>query len=331
MAKIKEQASENALRIKPEVYTDKGYSMIRQSADTNILTKMLPNSLNELNNVVKNPVTGSYEITRDGLTWTLPSFLIEPKNGIKTATHKVFDFVRIQFTNNGNEKRIVFAIEDYMAWRNIKDRTQAAKEIDDAAKAFMRAEISYESTKPARDYTGLHVVQDADTKKKQYIEITLGDKFAELLKSYPQMWYCNAAGATNDKRNKHSYYFLTRIQEHYRMNEKHPNANIISVKTLLKSAPEAPSYRVIAEKRDGALGRKLIDPFEKDMNALEEAGAIKWEYCMSGGAPLATGKEHLAYKTWINLFIKFELINYPRTEELRKPTKQKRLEAKNES
>lgn len=160
-----------------------------EAEDTDILTKILSNSLNEMNNAVKNPVTGDYEITRDGFTWTIPSFLIEPKNGIKTATHKFFGFVRLQFTKNGENKRIVFSIKDYMKFRGIKGikyRRQAAAEIDEAAEALMSAVISYESTKPARDYTGLHVVQDADTKKKQYIEITLGDKFAELLGKPPK-------------------------------------------------------------------------------------------------------------------------------------------------
>ena len=290
------------------------YSMIREEAGTNIFTKILPDSPNGLNDAVKNPVTGNYEITRDSLTLTMPSFLYE--KGIKTPTHKVFDFLRIQFSGNGQKKKLVFSIEEYMAFRGIKSRTRAAYEIDAAVEAFMKAELSYKARTARKGYNGMQIVQDANTTKRQRIEITISDKFAELLRKSPQMWYCNAAGATDDKHTQHAYYIITRLVEHKRMNIGHHNENVISVKTLLESTPNIPSYNIVIKDKGGALDRYIMTPFEKNLTALEEMGVLKWEYCMAGGAQFATGEEHTYYKSWVKLNIKFDLLKYPDTGEL---------------
>lgn len=291
------------------------YSMVRQEPGINLFTKILPNSPNELNDAIPNPVTGNYEITRGGFTLTMPSFLYE--KGIKTPTHKAFDFLRIQFSKNGQKKRLLFSLDDYMAFRGIKNRTQAAGEIDTATEAFMQAELSYKAKTERKGYKGMRVVQDADTEDRQRIEIALGDKFAELLRKSPQMWYCNAAGATDDKHNKSAYYIITKLAEHKRMNIAHPNETVISVETLLANTPTIPSYNFVVSKKRGALERYIMKPFERALDALADAGELSWCYCMAGGAQLATGEEHLFYKTWIELNIKFYLLKYPDTGELR--------------
>ncbi len=67
------------------------------------------------------------------------------------------------------------------------------------------------------------------------------------------------------------------------MNMGKTNENMISVETLLAAAPGLPRYEDIAHR--GKIGRDLIEPFEKDMTALDEV--LAWEYCHSNGKPLS--------------------------------------------
>lgn len=64
------------------------------------------------------------------------------------------------------------------------------------------------------------------------------------------------------------FYYSDKIDQHYRMNEGKPNANIISVKALLENAPNVQSIDEIKKTRQSPK-RRIIEPFFKDLDALE--------------------------------------------------------------
>ena len=56
--------------------------------------------------------------------------------------------------------------------------------------------------------------------------------------------------------------------------------------------------------------RRIIDPFERDMDALSDT--LKWAYCHSNNTPLTDEElKNLNYDTFIELLIKTEWNNYP--------------------
>jgi hypothetical protein len=59
------------------------------------------------------------------------------------------------------------------------------------------------------------------------------------------------------------------------MNIGKPNEDTISVQTLIDACPNYPTYEKIM-KEDRAISRRIIEPFERDLNALSPS--ISWEY-----------------------------------------------------
>lgn len=95
----------------------------------------------------------------------------------------------------------------------------------------------------------------------------------------------------NGKRNPNSFYFLRRIVEKQTNERRKKNDGIIAVKTLLTATPNLPSYEKVMET-DRHVKQRIIEPFERDMNALSEV--VSWEYCHSNGIPLREYEKELA-------------------------------------
>ena len=93
------------------------------------------------------------------------------------------------------------------------------------------------------------------------------------------------------------------------MNVGKKNEDIIAVKTLLAAAPNLPSYEEVMNT-DRALSRRIIEPFERDMDALEDT--LTWTYCRSNNTPLTDEElSSMSYDTFINLLIKIDWKQYP--------------------
>ena len=121
---------------------------------------------------------------------------------------------------------------------------------------------------------------------------------------YPaQLW------RINQKRNPNSYYFLRRIAEHKNMNIGKKNEDIISVKTLLSASPYLPKRADVA-KAGRQLKQRIIDPFERDMDELEET--LLWEYCHSNNTPLTDEElQNFSYELFEKLLVKITWKRYP--------------------
>ena len=124
-----------------------------------------------------------------------------------------------------------------------------------------------------------------------------------------QIPYPSQLQTLNSKRNPNSYYFLRKIAEHKNMNVGKKNEDIIAVKTLLSVAPHIPTYEEVMQT-SRALTRQIIEPFERDLDALEET--LSWTYCHSNNTPL-TDEElaTLSYDTFKGLLIHTEWKDYP--------------------
>ena len=156
-----------------------------------------------------------------------------------------------------------------------------------------------------------HDIRIIDSKgiRKGIINVSFGTAFYNILLSYPIMSYPSQLWTLNSKRNPNSFYLLRKIAEHKNMNIGKKNEDIIAVKTLLAVAPNLPSYEEVMET-DRHLDQRIIQPFERDMNALEDT--LTWTYCHSNNSPL-TDKElaSLSYETFTTLLIKTDWKLYP--------------------
>ena len=141
------------------------------------------------------------------------------------------------------------------------------------------------------------------------ITFTFSQDFYNILLGYPVMPYPPQLWTLNSKRNPNSYYLLRKIAEHKNMNAGKKNEDIISVKTLLASAPFIPSYGVVT-KSDRHYDTRIIQPFERDMDALTDT--LKWEYCHSNNARITDEEAaSLDYSLFSKLLVHIQWEQYP--------------------
>lgn len=311
------EESRKALQKPPQILNTH-YALMRQGIAVNTLTKIKSSK----KNMRVNEITGKATIQRGDFSVSFENW---PEiTGLRTSTHKLFNALMIEFTETGGkDTRITLPLKKYMELRGLNNELSARRQVDEDLATLFSTSISFKEKlkeKKSRDYFDMRLVIDKGI-KKGVIYCTFHPDFYELMMGYRVMPMAKKALALDDRYNKSSYYFLTKLSEHMNMNYFKPNRDIISVQTLLDATPEIPTYNEVA-KNGRHYARYIIDPFERDMDALEKIGAIKWEYCHSNGLALTDDELHdMSYEIFSKLLIKFKLIDYPERElkQLSKP------------
>lgn len=283
------------------------FSTIRQGTATNALTKVKANTKR---NTIIDPITGTATIKQGNLTITIPDFT--KLTGFKTSTYQLLDALTVALTETGAKNPIVaLPLDEYMAKRGLKDKKEARKQATDDLETLFNAKISFKEKRKKGQEQDFHDIRIIDSKgiRKGIINVSFGTAFYNILLGYPIMSYPSQLWTLNSKRNPNSFYLLRKIAEHKNMNIGKKNEDIIAVKTLLAVAPNLPSYEEVMET-DRHLDQRIIQPFERDMNALEDT--LTWTYCHSNNSPL-TDKElaSLSYETFTTLLIKTDWKLYP--------------------
>lgn len=297
------------------------FSTIRQGTATNALTKIKPSTKR---NTVIDPITGTATITQGNLSITIPDFT--ELTGFKTSTYQLLDALTVALTETGAKSPVVaLSLEEYMEKRGLKDKKESRKQATDDLETLFNATISFKEKRKRGQEQDFHDVRIIDSKgiRKGIINVSFGTTFYNILLGYPIMPYPAQLWTLNSKRNPNSFYLLRKIAEHKNMNVGKKNEDIIAVKTLLAVAPNLPSYDEVMNT-DRALNRRIIEPFERDMDALEDT--LTWTYCHSNNTPLTDEELHsMSYDTFISLLIKTDWKQYP-NQTARLERKAERLE-----
>ena len=283
------------------------FSTIRQGTATNALTKIKPSTKR---NTIIDTITGTATITQGNLSITIPDFT--KLTGFKTSTYQLLDALTVALTETGAKSSVVaLSLEEYMKKRGLKDKKEARKQVTDDLETLFNAKISFKEKRKKGQEQDFHDIRIIDSKgiRKGIITVTFGTVFYNILLGYPIMPYPAQLWTLNSKRNPNSFYLLRKIAEHKNMNAGKKNEYIIAVKTLLAVAPNLPSYEEVMNT-DRAISRRIIEPFERDMDALEDT--LTWTYCHSNNSPL-TDEElaSLSYDTFLSLLIKTDWKLYP--------------------
>lgn len=299
------------------------FSKIRQGTATNALTKF--RAIEGKNTTVDN-ITGSATIKQGDVTLTLSDY--RGLENLRVSTWQLLDIIIERLTKSGTKSPTVnLTLEDYMNKRRLKNRKEAKAQVKADLEILRRASLSWEEKRGKKVvvFAFVNLADSGIIKRKGDIIFTFGTTFYSSLLSYPVMPYPSQLSALNSKRNPNSYFLLRRISEHKNMNIGKKNEDVIAVKTLLAVASFIPSYEEVMAT-DRALNRRIIEPFERDMDALDET--LTWEYCHSLGQPLTnTELENLTYDVFKGLLIRTSWKNYPdQTARLEK--KAERIEQK---
>ena len=298
------------------------FSTIRQGNSTNALTKL---RAVEGKNVKIDNVTGTGTVTKGNFTLSISNYA--QLTGLKTSTHQLLDAITVAYTETGSKSpTVVIPLTEYMDRRGLKDRKEAKNQVKADLEILRQASITGEEKqgKHTNAYSFVNIADSGEIRKNGDIVFTFGHTFHNMLLGYPVMPYPAQLQTINNRRNPNSYYLLRRITEHKNMNVGKANEDIISIKTLLAAAPYLPTYEDVMAT-DRAVNRKIIEPFERDMDILQET--LSWHYCHSNGAELTEEElEHMNYDSFSKLLVKTEWKSYPdQTERLKR--KAERIEA----
>lgn len=295
--------------IKPtdSIERKKDFSTIRQGTSTNALTKL---RATEGKGLTIDQITGDATIKNGNFILTIPKY--EQLTGLKTSTYQLLDAITVALTESGAKSpTVILPLEEYMSRRGLKDRKEAKTQAKADMEILRGASFSWEEKKGKKveSYAFVNLADSGEIRRNGDIVFTYGNTFYNILLGYPVMPYPAQLQTLSSKRNPNSYYLLRKIAEHKNMNIGKKNENIIAVKTLLSVAPFIPSYEEVMET-DRALTRKIIEPFERDMDALE--ATLSWNYCHSLDQPL-TDEElaTMSYSTFEELLIHTEWRSYP--------------------
>ena len=258
------------------------FSTIRQGTATNALTKI---KATIGGNTAIDSITGEGTIKQGPITVTLPKF--ESLGGLKTSTYKLLDALTVAFTESGAKSpTVTISLDEYMRKCGLKDKKEARKQAKADLETLRVAAVSFtENVKKGepKGYYKMNISGGAGISRSGIITFTYSADFFSLMLGYPIMPYPQQLWTLNSKRNPNSYYLLRKIAEHKNMNAGKKNEDIISVKTLLAAAPFIPSFAAVM-KSDRHIDTRIIAPFERDMDALEQT--LTWEYCHKNNTPL---------------------------------------------
>ncbi|EWM54974.1 RepB family plasmid replication initiator protein [Ruminococcus flavefaciens] len=280
------------------------FRIMKQSSAMNKLS-----TLKVTKKTVEDTEDGTICIEKDNLKLSF-AHISDLGSGLKTTTHRLADALMIKFTEMGSkEQSVSLSLDEYMRMCELKNTTEMRKQVNSDLKTLLNMRVSFQKSSN-REQSMQDIKLCSDVKiKNNIIFFTFSPEFFIIMKTMPVMHYPEKLFRINLKKNPNSYYFLKKIAEHKKMNYFKKNADTLSVKTLLSCTPELPSYEEVVNS-DRAVGRRIIEPFERDMNELSDI--LRWEYCHSNGTRLTDEElENFNYHIFYGLLVKIKWYSYP--------------------
>ena len=290
---------------------------MRQGQATNQLTKM--NALKH-DNIKPDPLTGALKITTNDGDFILEIEHFNETAGVSTTTWQLLDALIQELTNNGMKSpKVRLSLSDYMNMRGLNDIKSAREQIKRELNTISHIRFHFQEIRKGKKRGGFVRLAILGTNglENGIIAAIFDTQFFEIMQSYNIMQYPLSLYKINSHTNPNSWYFGRKITEHKNMNYFKPNADIISVETLLNSSPVMPTFEEVTNT-DRHYKSRIIEPFERDMNALDET--LTWEYCHENGAALTNeeleklyndDKSTPSYNIFIKLLVKITWKYYP--------------------
>lgn len=226
----------------------------------------------------------------------LPNTLEELGN-VKLSELKQYSKVRI-------------TLDQYMDLTKTKDKKTARKTVKEACDRLY--EISFIATvkkgKDAKTYKGRLFQSQMVSYRGGVYEMEYSNDFLEYCSTTTPAAFHHAMYQIQGKYNPFSWGLGQKLRQHFEINRGKKNANRLSVKKLKEAVPDIPTYEDVMAG-DKHVNKRIIEPFERDMDKLQELGIVKsWEYCNLRGRKLTKDQlDGQGYKEWEKLYITFEL------------------------
>lgn len=252
--------------------------------------------------------------------------------GMDVKTHKLFDMcarfitpkiskddIYKKFDPIKEQRTVQITVKKYMELTGLKDRKEAARQLKEAADRLYNMSIEFDmevsypgKRKKESEHWKTRILDSQAERKRGTFLLVLTSDMWRYFQRVPPMPFNQKLWEVSGKVNPNAYAFGFKLFAHHNMNLTKPNANRISVLTLLDAGPSIPRYEeVMAGNRN--ITDRIVTPFERDLDALVDLGILKsWEYCNAKGEPLTDEQLDLeSYNVFSQLLINFELKDYP--------------------
>lgn len=298
-----------------------GYYLLAQSHASNNLTKKLTEKITD---PAQYDIYGNGSIIEGDFKLFIRGYR-DLISGVKQSAAMLLDSLIIKATKNGlQDTLITLPVQEYLEMRDLKDEKEIKKQIINDIDTLERIKFNYKGIGKNKG-VWLEVSIYGGTKgqiKNGDILFRFNQDFFNSFKvgegsQYLFMYFPKEGLKGNTRANPWKYYLARKIAEHKRMNIGKPNQDIICVKTLINACPNYPTYEEV-NSTDRAIGRRIIEPFERDLDALNPS--IKWEYQDKKESPKS-------YQEFIDANIIIHWSKYPETKKL-EAAKKKRAKKK---
>lgn len=306
-----------------------GYYLLAQSHASNKLTKKLTERITKSEEGAQLDFYGNGRIEEKDFKLFIKGYR-ELISGVKQSAAMLLDSLMITATKNGLQNTLIkLPIQEYLEMRELTDEKEIRKQVKSDIDALERISFEYKGTGKRRgewfkvSISGGTVGQI----KNGDIIFRFNQDFFDSFKvedgnRFLYMYFPYEALQGNIRNNPWKYWIARKISEHKRINLGKINADIISVKALIDACPNYPTYEEVIQ-RDRAIKRRIIEPFERDINALSPS--ISWKYQNLDESPKT-------YQEFINAKIIIQWSTYPDTQKIeagkKKRTGQKQIDKK---
>lgn len=277
-----------------------------------------------------------------GLSETINGDLIirSPKGSeLRAQDFALLDLLIVEATKTGRKSaEVSLSLSEYMKMRGLKDRKAARESVRDSLERLFNAVVSY-STKVSykgKCYSGIvdgRFCSEKGVLEHGFIYFRFSEKMAAMLPGMPVSQFPTLMWQIDMQKNPDSYSVCRKIYTNYYMNrnEKPPRhqRDTLSVSALLEGMPGIPTKEEV--RRSGRHFRQqIIDPFEANLNALEDMHMLSWEYRKAKGAYFTKEElENMDFAMFEKACVKFTFIVDPEPSQTAiDAEKRKRIEVK---
>lgn len=225
-------------------------------------------------------ITDVFEITAaNGVKLSIDAGKFDELAIMSPATDKLKTLLEHYTLANGyHSNRFYLTLKQYMAALGLKDRKEAVKKFRTGAELIHAIRITAES-QDGTEFKGRSLVQELDfiTGRGQqgtYITGKWSDAYLEHLARTREQAQMPKAILTIPDNRRNEYRFAKTLFLHKRRNIGKENENRMRVSTLL-DVSTLPRYDSIPKAQ---AGQKIIEPFIRSMDVLEELGILSWEF-----------------------------------------------------
>lgn len=243
---------------------------------------------------------------------------------LRISAHKLLDALAIELTKQTDYrgKVIPFAtvtipLAQYMqlCGQNQNNKPQvdkARRNAEEDLNALLRISFEWRGHNPGEKKGVFKTNLLASFKLKNG---TITATFTPTLTAYLQSAYLMHYNLNLFKLNGHNpniWFIARKLNEHYSItqNQNTGTAGTLSVNSLLRAAPDIPSYEEVTES-DRHYAKRIIKPLEESLDQLVNAGILReWTYWNARNKPLSDKQlTNMTYETFTKLYIHFEFMD----------------------